>query len=131
MKLEADVDETFELRQTMAQGLKEHICNKWKQFQEIWRLIDNLVLDELFIDLDYSKKYKSKYQTKIQSAYFGSTSFSLFITWTYHNKDEIIETLPITVRSEESNKLQVVSLLCIIYHSIIPYLILYIILIIP
>ena len=115
----------------MAQGQKEHICNKWKQFQEIWRLIDNLVLDELFIDLDYSKKYKSKHQNEIQSGYFGSKSFSLFIPCTYHNKDKLIETLPIAVTSKESNKLRAVSLPFVIYHSIIPYIVLYIRLIIP
>lgn len=78
MKIEAEVDGTFELLQTMAQGLKQLICNKPKQFQEIRRLIDNLVPDETLIHLDYTKSYKPRHQNEIQSARFESKLFSIF-----------------------------------------------------
>ena len=59
MRIEADIDETLNIWQSMIQVLKEHIYTKRKQFQEIRRLTDNLSPDKLLIYLDYSENYKS------------------------------------------------------------------------
>ena len=76
MRIEADIDKTLNIWQSMVQVLKEHIYTKRKQFQEIRRLTDNLSPDKLLIHLDYSENYKSKHQKEIQIAYFGNKSFS-------------------------------------------------------
>ena len=77
--------------------------------------------NRLLIHLDYSENYKSKHQNEIQSAYFGNKSFSLYTACTYYKQGDIVQKLPITVTTEESDKSRVTSLSCVnkvINHSI-------------
>ena len=76
-----------------------------------------MTMEEILIHLDYRENYKSKHQSKIQSAYFGNKSFSLFTACTYYQNGK----LPITITTEESDKLRVTSLSCVnkfITHSL-------------
>ena len=105
----------------MVEILKEHIHPKRRQFQEIRRLTDNLSAEQILIHLDYSENYKSKHQKEIQSAYFGNKSSSLYTACMYYNQGDVVQKLPITVTTEESDKSRVTSLSCVnkvINHSI-------------
>ena len=42
------------------------------------RIKDNLTTSEVLIKVDYSENFHNKQQQKIQSAYFGNTSLSIF-----------------------------------------------------
>ena len=110
MRIVTDIDEALNLWQSMVEILKEHTHTKRRQFQLIRRLTDNLSAEQILIHLDYSENYKSKHQNEIQSAYFGNKSFSLFTACTYYNKGDIVQKLPITVTTGESDKSRVASL---------------------
>ena len=83
--IEVDVHEALGLWQSMVETLKEHIRYKRRQLKEIRRITDSLTMEEILIHLDYIENYKSDHQNEIQSAYFGSKSFSLFTAYTYYH----------------------------------------------
>ena len=67
-------------------------------------------MDEIFIHLNYKKSYKSKHQNEIESAYFDNKFISFFAACKYYQNGK----LPITITTEESKKLRVTSLSCVI-----------------
>ena len=104
MMVSYQLDDALELWQQKIARLKQHIFIKRIQFAEIQKLEENSTENQLLIHLNQQ-------QNEIQSAYFGNKSFSLFTTCSYYRStDGEIEKIPITVTSEESDKLRISSI---------------------
>ena len=108
-------EDALTLWNSKVQRLKEHIFNKRQQQSKISYLIANIKLNEVLTHLDYSENYKSQDQNKIQSAYFGQASFSLFTACPYYRCSETneIKTMPITITLEASDKSRMASITCV------------------
>ena len=121
IRIETEISESLTLWQTTIEIMKAQIHTKRRQFKEITRITDNLNEDEIWIHLDYSENYKCQHQNKIQNAYFGNKTFSLFTVCTYYKQNKKIQRLPITVTTEEKDKCRAASMSCVkkvITHSI-------------
>ena len=100
--------------------MKANFHTNRTQFTETTRITNHLNEDEILIHLNYSRNYKWQHQNEIQSAYFGSKTFSLFTAGKYYKQNEKIEKLPITVTTEEKDKRRAASMSCVnkvITHS--------------
>ena len=75
----------------------------------------HLEYDKILIHIDYSEDYQCQQQIKIQNAYFGHKSFSLFTACGYFRStdDNEVRFLPITIATETSEKSRVALLSCI------------------
>ena len=75
----------------------------------------HLEYDKILIHIDYSEDYQCQQQIKIQNAYFGHKSFSLFTACGYFRStdDNEVRFLPITIATEASEKSRVALLSCI------------------
>ena len=81
---------------------------------------ENIEPGTAIIHVDYSESYRNKQQDKIQSAYFGQTSFSIFTACVYHKTNNGADTVvkrPMTIISESSNHSRIASMPCI--HMIV------------
>ena len=68
---------------------------------------------DVLLHVDFSEKYKNANQDKIQSAYFGQSSFFILITCTYTRTNCEICTIPIAVTTESNEHSRVTALSCI------------------
>ena len=80
--------------------LKKHTFTK-RQQEIVYNEIKNrLKPGELLVNVDFSENYENKQEDKIQSAYFGHTTFSLFTACCYpkteENKELVKENVTIT-----------------------------------
>ena len=77
-------NEFYDEWKKMVLELKELIHRKWIQASAYNACKIDLAPGEVLIHIDYSESYKNKQQDKIQSAYFGQSTFSLFTACVYH-----------------------------------------------
>ena len=62
---------------------KKHIFVKRCQVKYYNELKQNLKFNEIILHVDFSENYKNQQQHKVQSAYFGHSSFALFTACCY------------------------------------------------
>ena len=56
----------------MVKMLKEHTHYKRRQLKEIRCITDSLNMEDILIDLDFGKNYKSKHKNEVQCANFST-----------------------------------------------------------
>ena len=93
--------------------LKAHIFVKRTQNTNYNWLEENLETNEFIIHVDYSENYKDKEQDKIQSAYFGHNSLSIFTACCYtHGIDGTLLNENLTVISEVTDHPRIAAFSC-------------------
>ena len=107
-KMKTDIRESLVSWQNKVEIIKAHVYTKRRQFAEIKR-----ITDEIVIHLNYSENYKCKQQNEIQSAFFGNKGFSLFTACAYHSKDGELCKMSITVTTEENDNPRVAAMSCV------------------
>ena len=105
--------ETLDLWTETIDAIKKHIHRKRVQFRAIENIKKNLVEGQILIHLDYSENYKATQQNEVQSAYFGSRTFTLFTACVYHREDGQLQKLSVTVTTEASSNKRSTSMGCL------------------
>ena len=99
------------------------ISHKFETTQHIQVFQLNIIKEDLkntaLLHLDFSESWKNANQDKIQRAYFGQSSFSIFTACAYTKNGEI-RTIPVTVTTESNEHSCVTALTCI--HKIISHI---------
>ena len=80
---DSDSDSDVDMFKASVTVLKKYIYSKRVQNREYNRIKESLDHWEILVDVDYAKSYKNVHQNEIQSAYFGSSIFSIFTTCCY------------------------------------------------
>ena len=115
MFFKTSIDASIHLLNSTIKTLKHHIQVKRVQFKCYNDAKANLAKNEILIHVDYSESYENKQQRKIQSAYFGHTTFSIFIVCCYlrHVENKVISE-SLTITSELSDHSRAAAITCIL-----------------
>ena len=108
-------DEAIKTWISSVMNLKQHSasrCSIWTSLKRTWKIL-------LYFILISVKAKKNAKQDKIQRAYFGQSSFSIFTACAYTKNGEI-RTIPVTVTTESNEHSCVTALSCI--HKIISHI---------
>ena len=98
----------------MVKTLEAHTLVKRTKNTHYNQLKENLKKDEFIIHVDYSQNYKDQEQDKIQSAYFGHNSFSIFMACCYTpGIDGTLLNENFTVTSETTHHSRITAFSCI------------------
>ena len=94
--------------------LKSQIHVKRIQHAKFHDLKASLQDNELLIQVDYSESYVNQEQGKIESAYFGQQTFSIFTACCYLKIDGEVLNENVAITSETSEYSRIAALSCCI-----------------
>ena len=110
-------DEAVDMFKASVTVLKKHIYSKRVQNREYNRIKESLDHCEILVHVDYAESYKNVHQNEIQSAYFGSSIFSIFIACCYSksliDNGDGLKKDSVVVISESKDHNRIAALTCL------------------